>query len=88
MNTTTIKFNGQTLTLSSDDVLALEAALIQARKSPNQEIQQMTNSGIILVSSTGANGGKFSQSLRPTDCILAPTAKPIYSQSQAVETDC
>jgi hypothetical protein len=88
MHNLTIKYHGQTLTLSHDDALALEAALIQARKSPDQEVQQMTNSGIILVSSTGANGGKFSQPIRPTDCILAPTAKPIYSQSQAVETDC
>ena len=88
MNTTTIKFNGQTLTLSSDDVLALEAALIQARKSPNQEIQQMTNSGIILVSSTGANAGNFSRPIRASDYILAPTAKPLYSDSQIVQTDC
>ena len=36
MSTVTIKANGQTLTLSSEDTLALEKALIQARKAPNQ----------------------------------------------------
>lgn len=88
MHNLTIKYHGQTLTLSHDDALALEAALIQARKSPDQEVQQMTNSGIILVSSTGTSGGKFSQPIRPIDCILSPTPKPMFSNSQVTQTDC
>lgn len=81
----TIKYQGQTLTLLHDDLLALEAALIQARKSPNQEVQQMTNTGVILVSSTGASGGK---PIKPSDCILSPEPKPMYSSSQIEQTDC
>lgn len=88
MNTFTIKLNSQTLTLSSDDALALEAALIQARKSPNQDIQQMTNSGIMLVTCKSDSAAKFSRPIKPSDYTLSEPTKPFYSQSEVVETDC
>lgn len=88
MNTVTIKANGQTLSMSSEDALALEAALIDARKSPNQDIHKMTNTGVILVSSKAIDGQHFSKAIRPSDCILALTPKPMFSANQVTLTDC
>ncbi|MBH1970835.1 hypothetical protein FK216_06025 [Moraxellaceae bacterium AER2_44_116] len=88
MKTVTIKANGQTLSMSSDDALALEAALIQARRSPNEEVCQMTLSGGVRVMFSGLNGGNFSQSLTPMDGILAPVPKPMYSANDMTLTDC
>ncbi len=87
MKTVTIKANGQTLSMSSDDALALEAALIQARRSPNEEVCQMTLSGGVRVMFSGLGGGSFSQSLTPMDGILAPVPKPMYSANDMTLTD-
>ena len=88
MKTVTIKANGQTLSMSNDDALALEAALIQARRSPNEEVGQMTLSGGFRVMFSGLSGGNFSQSLTPMDGILAPVPKPRFSANEMVATDC
>lgn len=88
MSTVTIKANGQTLTLSSEDTLALEKALIQARKAPNQDIQQMTNGGIMLVTFTPDATAKFSRPIKPSDCILSAPSQSVYSQKETIPTDC
>lgn len=88
MKTVTIKANGQTLSMSSDDAFALEAALIKARQSPNEEVCQMTITGGIRVMFSGLGGGSFSQSLTPMDGILAPVPKPRFSANEMVATDC
>ncbi|HMX99159.1 MAG TPA: hypothetical protein PKL69_13535 [Agitococcus sp.] len=88
MGTVTIKANNQTLTLSSDDTVALEKALIQAKKAPNQDIQQMTNSGIMLVTFMPDARANFSRSIKPTDAILSPEQKPFFTAKEVVQTDC
>jgi hypothetical protein len=88
MTTVTIKANGQTLSMSNDDAFALEAALIKARKSPNEEVCQMTITGGVRVMFSGLGGGNFSQSLTPMDGTLTPTPKPHFSTQEMSQTDC
>ena len=88
MKTVTIKANGQTLSMSSDDAYVLEAALIQARQTPNQEVCEMTLSGGVRVMFSGLGGGSFSQSLTPMDGNLKPTPKPQFSANEMTLTDC
>lgn len=87
MKSITIQYKGQSLTLSSDDITALESALNQARHS-NKDIQQMTNNGVMLVSSKEVNGQHFSKAIRPSDCILTPPAQPMYSANEMILADC
>lgn len=88
MKTVTIKANGQTLSMSNDDAFALEAALIQARQSPNEEVFQMTITGGVRVMFSGLGSGNFSQSLTPMDGALTPTPKPRFSNNEMLLTEC
>lgn len=88
MSNVTIKANGQTLSMSSEDVLALEAALIQARNAPNQEVTRMTNNGVILVAFNGESGRHFSRAIKPSDGILSPLPKPLVALNEFKTTDC
>lgn len=88
MTNVTIKANGQTLLMSSEEALALEAALIQGRNSPNQEVTRMTNNGIILVAFNGESGRHFSRPIKPSDYILSEPTKPLIAANEFKQTDC